>query len=103
MAGPRPAVCNFSEEFLQEACQTVRRRTVAMQDVQRCRLALLLHEQPEISSEEAGEIVGLSCRQVQRWRGRWARGDLSIADLAGRGRKASFSPSGPSSGESHRL
>lgn len=103
MPGPKPAPCNFSEDFLQDARQTVRRRTVAMQDVQRCRLVLLLYEQPDTSSAKAGEMIGLSCRQVQRWRSRWAGGDFSIEDFEGRGRKASFPPSRPGSGESHRL
>jgi hypothetical protein len=42
----------------------VRRRTVAVQTVQRFRLVLVLHQQPSLSNEEAGRIVGLSARQV---------------------------------------
>jgi hypothetical protein len=103
MPGPRPALCTFPEAFLQEALQTVRQRTASVQAVQRFRLALLLQQKPDISSESASAIVGLSARQVQRWRSRWARGDYSIDDLPGRGRKASFSPSGPRSGYGHRL
>jgi hypothetical protein len=94
--GPRPASCNFPEEFLQEAWQTVNRRVIPWQSVQRFRLVLLLHEQPNISNEAAGEQIEMSARQVQRWRQRWARGDFSILDASGRGRKASFSPSGSS-------
>ena len=45
-----------------------------------------------MANEEAGRIVGLSARQVQRWRSRWAAGDFSVDDRAGRGRKADFSP-----------
>ena len=96
MPGPQPARCNFPAYFLQAAVDTIDRRTVSVQDVQRYRLALLVHEHPSITSEEAALRIGMSARQVQRWRSRWASGDFSIADYPGWGRKASFSPSGPS-------
>ena len=94
MPGPKPARCNFPEAFLQEALDTVGRRTVAVQTVQRFRLALLLHEQPLLGSDEAAAVVDLSTRQVQRWRSRWAAGDFSVEDRPGRGRKAAFPPDG---------
>lgn len=94
MRGPRPVSCSFPDSFLQDAIDTVRRRTAAVQDVQRFRLVLLLHEQPSISNEEAAQLVSLSARQVQRWRRRWAAGDFDIEDLPGRGRKPAFSPCG---------
>jgi len=94
MPGPVPARCNFPGDFVQEALNTVRRRTAAVQVVQRYRLVLLLHEQPGLRNEDAGTAVGLSPRQVQRWRSRWASGDFSVEDQPGRGRKPSFSPSG---------
>ena len=96
MPGPAPTRCIFPPEFLQEARDTVRRRTVAVQTAQRFRLVLLLHEHASLSSEEAADVVGLSARQVQRWRSRWAAGDFSTDDGRGRGRKAAFSPSGSS-------
>src|SRR6267142_3192152 len=96
MPGPVPAPCTFPDDFLQDALQTVRRRTVAVQVVQRCRLALLFQEQPSLRNEDAAEAVGLSARQVQRWRSRWASGDFSTEDHPGRGRKATFSPAGSS-------
>ena len=101
MPGPRPAPCTFPDEFLQEALDTVRRRTAAVQVVQRFRLVLLLHEHPDLQIEDAAAEVGLSPRQVQRWRSRWADGDFSIEDYSGRGRKASFSPSGSSIDSCH--
>jgi hypothetical protein len=94
MPGPVPARCNFPADFVQDAHDTVRRRTVALQVVQRCRLVLLFQEQPNLRNEQAAVAVGLSPRQVQRWRSRWASGDFSIDDLPGRGRKPDFSPSG---------
>ena len=103
MPGPRPVPCIFPEEFLQEAHDTVRKRTTTVQAVQRFRLVLLLHQQPELGSAAVAELIGMSPRQVQRWRSRWAAGDFSIEDLEGRGRKAAFSPSGPSTGSIHGL
>jgi hypothetical protein len=98
MRGPSPTACMFPEEFLQEARTAVKRRTASVQAVQRFRLALLLHEQPQVGNEAAAERIGLSARQVQRWRQRWSAGDFSIEDRAGRGRKPHFSPAGPRSG-----
>ena len=94
MPGPNPVPCTFSDDFVQPALDTVRRRTVPVQAVQRFRLILMLHEQPEMKNDKAAKEVGLSARQVQRWRSRWAAGDFSIEDQPGRGRKPVFSPSG---------
>lgn len=96
MPGRWPALCTFPDDFVQEALATVHRRTVAVQVVQRFRLVLLLHQQPSVGNDEAAWQVGLSARQVQRWRARWAAGDFSIDDYQGRGRKATFSPAGSS-------
>jgi hypothetical protein len=65
---------------------------VSVQAAQRFRLVLLLHEQPAVANNVAAQLIGLSARQVQRWRRRWFLGDFSIDDLSGRGRKPSFSP-----------
>ena len=94
MPGPRPALCTFPDAFLQQARRMVRRRTVAVQTVQRFQLVLLLHEHPCIANDEAANVIGMSARQIQRWRRRWASGDFSITDLPGRGRKAMFSALG---------
>ena len=96
MPGPVAVRCNFPDEFLQDAMDTVRQRTAAVGAVQRFRLALLLHERPGVRNEDAAEVVGLSPRQVQRWRSRWASDDFSSEDQPGRGRKPAFSPSGSS-------
>jgi hypothetical protein len=95
MRGPKPVPCTFPVDFLQEARAAVGRRTVAVQTAQRFRLVLLLQEHPDLSHQDAGRLVGLSSRQVQRWRRRWAAGDFDIEDRAGRGRKPTFSPPGP--------
>ena len=57
MPGPSPALCTFPDDFVQEALDTVSRRTVAVQTVQRFRLVLLLHEQPSLRNDEAAEAV----------------------------------------------
>lgn len=101
MRGPRPVPCIFPESFLQEASATIRRRTVPVQEVQRFRLVLLLHQWPSISHEAAAKVVGLSARQVQRWRRRWAAGDFTVDDQPGRGRKPDFSPTGSRARASH--
>jgi hypothetical protein len=104
MAGPRSAVCPvFPEDFVVEARATVRRKTAPHQHVQRYGLVLVLHENPHLGQEEAGRQVGLSGRQVLRWRQRRAAGDFSVTDTPGRGRKAAFSPPGSGSGQGHRL
>ena len=99
MPGPVPTLCPvFPEVFLQQARREVRRKTVPYQTVQRYQLVLLLHENAGLGHAEAGARVGLSGRQVQRWRQRWLAGDFSVADQLGRGRSSDFSPSGSSAG-----
>ncbi len=101
MPGPKPVSCPvFPDGFLQQARLTVRCRTASYQSVQRYRLALLLHENKYLAHEEAGRRVGLSGRQVRRWRERWAAGDFSVEDVPGGGRKSDFSPSGSCFGQS---
>ena len=96
MAGPSPIYCPaFPDGFLEEARAEVRRKTVSHRSVQRSQLALLVHEHPDWDQERLGRQVGLSRRQVHRWRKRWSAGDFSLEDGVGRGRKADFSPSGP--------
>jgi hypothetical protein len=95
MAGPQSVFCpTFPKEFLEEARAEVRRKTAYHRSVQRSQLALLVHEHPDWDQERLGRHVGLSRRQVHRWRKRWAAGDFSLEDGVGRGRKADFSPSG---------
>jgi hypothetical protein len=104
MPGPKPTFCpDFPEEFLQQARCTIRQKTAPYRSVQRFQLALLLHESPHIEHQEAGFHVGLSADQVRRWRKRWSKGDFSVEDLAGRGRKADFSPTRLRRGKSNSL
>lgn len=104
MRGPLPSYRpEFPTTFLEQAEQIVRQRTVPYQRRQRAALVLLLRQQPQVSNSEAAALVQLHLRSVQRWRRRWATGDFSLEDEPGRGRKAAFSPPGPSSGQSGSL
>jgi hypothetical protein len=104
MAGPRSAFGPvFPQDFVAEARATVRRKTAPHHHIQRYGLVLLLHENTHLGQEEAGRRVGLSGRQVLRWRQRWTAGDFSVADTSGRGRKAAFSPPGARPGQGYRL
>jgi hypothetical protein len=104
MAGPPPVFCPvFPQEFLEHARAEVHRKTASHRSVQRFQLALLVHEHPRWDQEKLGQRVGLSARQVHRWRKRWAAGDFSVEDVAGRGREAVFSPPGPRPGQSPGL
>lgn len=93
MAGPEsPFHPDFPDDFLRQANTEVRRRTASYQSVQRYKLVLLLNKNKELNNEEAGRMVGLSGRQVRRWRKRWTTGDFTVEDRKGRGRKFDFSP-----------
>lgn len=93
MPGPVPTHCpQFPAAFLQDAHETLSRKTAPHCLVQRAHLALLLEASPHLSHRQAGDAVGLSGPQVRRWRHRWAAGDFNLDDLPGRGRKPLFSP-----------
>jgi hypothetical protein len=104
MPGPTPLHRpEFPAEFLEQCRDLVRRRTISLSQYQRARLALLLHQSPAISNVAARTVVELHPNSVRLWRRRWAQGDFSLADQAGRGRKPDFSPSRPGRGQGHRL
>jgi Homeodomain-like domain len=95
MPGPQPfARPVFPVPFLEHARVQSRRKTIAYQERQRCQLVLLLDQQPDLDNEEVGRRVGLSGRQVRRWRQRWDAGDFSVADFPRCGRPRVFSPLG---------
>jgi Homeodomain-like domain/DDE superfamily endonuclease len=93
MPGPPPAFCPcFPDDFLQQARQLARRRSARFQLRQRASLVLLLDAQPALSNVEAGRRVQLHPDAVRAWRRRWHRGDFTLEDRPGRGRKPTFSP-----------
>jgi Homeodomain-like domain len=104
MPGPSPLDRpTFPDQFLEECRSLVRRRTVPHDRRQRARLVFLLHESPGLSNVAAGALVELHAHSVQRWRRRWACGNFSLADRAGRGRKPAFSPSRSGNRQGDRL
>ena len=85
----------FPAEFLVEAHLLSCRRTAPAHLRQRANLVLLLYHEPTLSNVAAGLEVGLHANSVRLWRQRWAKGIFDLEDQPGRGRKPSFSPSGP--------
>ena len=93
MPGPAPFDRPvFPDEFLDKCRSLVRRRTAPHDQRQRARLVLLLHESPDLSNVAAGALVELHSCSVHRWRHRWACGNFSLADQAGRGASPPFPP-----------
>jgi hypothetical protein len=104
MPGPSPRYRpRFPDPFLAEARRLVAARTAPTHLRQRAGLVLLLHEHPLISNVELGSRLDLHPNCVRRWRQRWAGGNLTLEDAPGRGRKPTFSPSGPSRRRLHCL
>ena len=104
MRGPLPThQPAFPPDFLAEADALLGRRTAPAHLRQRAALAALLHREPVLSHPEAAARLGLQPVTVRKGRRRWARGDFSLADQPGRGRKTRFSPPGPGGHPGHRL
>jgi transposase len=59
-------------------------------EVQRARLVLLLHEQPDVRNPEAARRLGQSASWVYKWRRRWAEEGLSLQDAPRPGRPKQF-------------
>ena len=93
MPGPSPLHRpTFPEDFRAEARRLVRARTAASHLRQRAHLVLLLHENPALSNAAAAAQIDLHANSIRLWRARWAKGDLTLEDAAGRGRQPVFSP-----------
>jgi hypothetical protein len=58
--------------------------------VQRARLALLLHEQPDLRSPAAARRIGQSTAWVCKWRRRWVEQGFSLQDASRPGRPPQF-------------
>jgi transposase len=59
-------------------------------EVQRARLALLLHERPDLRSPEAARRLGQSTNWVRQWRRRWATEGFTLQDAPRAGRRSPF-------------
>lgn len=90
---PKP---HYQPQFTPEALALARRvaaqHSAPFREGQRARLALLLHEHPELSHAEIGARCGLDPETVYKWRRRWATHPFSLTDAPRSGRPRSFSP-----------
>jgi transposase len=70
----------FSESEIAEAQAVAHCQAAPHTMVQRARLALLLHQQPDLRSPLAARRLGQSTSWVCKWRRRWAAKGLSLRD-----------------------
>ena len=84
---------SFSPDQLRECGEVVRKRRAPQVEVMRARLALLLAENPAITSPEAARRLGIHDQTVRKWRKRWATTGWSLQDRPRSGRPPVFSPS----------
>jgi transposase len=85
--GPPPKYQpRFSEAEVAEARAWARSQAVPHGEVQRARLVLLLHEQPDLRSPEAARRLGQCTSWVCKWRRRWAEQGFSLGDAPRPGR-----------------
>ncbi len=83
----------FSRSDLEQVEKTLRRRTAPQVQVQRAKLAKLLHSEPKIENGEAARRLGVHHQFVRKWRKRWATEGFSLDDKPRPGRPRAFSPS----------
>lgn len=89
--GPPPTYQpQFTEAEVAQVHALVDQRQAPHGEVQRARLALLLHEQPELRSPEAARRLGQSTSWVRHWRQRWATEGFTLQDAPRQGRRSSF-------------
>ena len=93
MPGPAPTYCpTFTPEDIATCEHLLRRPTAPQAQVERARLALLLHAQPDLDTAAAGRRLGKHVNWVFRWRRAWATEGFRLTDRPGRGRKPALSP-----------
>src|SRR5713226_8277634 len=96
MPGPLPAARpQFTPDDVTVLQALVRRPSLPHRTIQRAKLALLLHAEPDLPSPVAAARLGQHPNGVRHWRQRWARDGFSLAALADRprsGRPPTFTP-----------
>ena len=89
--GPPPAYQpHFSEADIAQARSWACSQALPHAEVQRARLALLLHEQPDLRSPQAARRLGQSTAWVCKWRRRWVEQGFSLQDASRPGRPPQF-------------
>ena len=82
----------FTDEQIKEAARISKKHTAPHNLVQRAKLVLLLHEQPDIENPMAGRLLGRHENWVRNWRKRWCKQGFTLTDKHRSGRKPAFSP-----------
>jgi transposase len=89
--GPPPKYQpRFTEAEIAEARAWACSQALPYGEVQRARLVLLLHEQPDLRSPEAARLLGQSPAWVCKWRRRWVEEGFSLRDAPRPGRPQQF-------------
>lgn len=89
--GPPPKYQpGFSEADIAQAQSWASSQALPHAEVQRARLTLLLHEQPDLRSPEAARRLGQSTSWVCKWRRRWVEQGFSLGDAPRPGRRRQF-------------
>ena len=102
--GPPPKYQpRFSDAEVAQARAWARAQAVPHGEVQRARLVLLLHQQPDMRSPEAPRRLGQSPSWVCKWRRRWVEQGFSLGDAPRPGRPQQFADLGAGAGDRHRL
>ncbi len=93
MPGPAPTYRpTFTPEDIATCERLLRRPTAPQAQVERAKLALLLHDDPALDNVRAGRQLGKHENWVRYWRRTWVREGFRLTDKPGRGRKPTFSP-----------
>jgi DDE superfamily endonuclease/homeodomain-containing protein len=89
--GPPPTYQpRFSEAEIAQARSWACSQALPHAEVQRARLVLLLHEQPDMRSPQAARRLGQSAAWVCKWRRRWVEQGFRLQDAPRPGRPSQF-------------
>ncbi len=95
MPGPAPTYRpTFTPEDIAACERLLRRPTAPRAHVERAKLALLLHAQPDLDPAAAARQGGRQVNWVFRWRRAWATAGCRVTDKPGRGRRPTLAPPG---------
>ena len=93
----------FSRKEIGKARRIARRRKSSHGQARRARLAVLLHEERELSNSELAERLGVHRNTVGNWCKRWAEEGFQLGEKPRSGRPRDFSPSTDHDDQKHRV
>lgn len=103
MRGPQPThPIVLTAEEVKHLQRLIRAHSTPQMLAVRARIILRAHEHPEQNNQQIAQAVGTTDRTVRKWRGRWVA-TRTLADAPRSGAPRHFSPSGPRTGDRHRL